>query len=182
MASGRPRRLAAAACGVVGILLILIALLLGYATRSFFNEGAFAARVSSSLQDPRVAGYVSEQIADAVIKSKPDLVGLRPVLVGAARGIVSTVPFRAAVRRAVRGAHHAVFSGVGKEVVLNVQDVGVLMSSMVETNPKLASKIPPRLAATIGRLSSLPGGERAARLARFANRMRAGALALLLIG
>jgi hypothetical protein len=182
MASGRPRRNAAAACGVIGILLILTALLLGYATRSVFNAGAFATRVASSLEDARVAEYVSEQIADAVIKSKPDLIGLRPVLVGAARGIVSTLPFRAAVRRAVRAAHQTVFSGAGKEIVLDVQDVGVLMGSMVETNPKLASKIPPRLAATIGRLSSLPGGERAARLARFANRMRAGSLALLLVG
>ena len=181
MASGRPRRNAAAACGVIGILLILTALLLGTPRGPSSTRGR-SRPASPRASRTRVAEYVSEQIADAVIKSKPDLIGLRPVLVGAARGIVSTLPasgrgssggargtpdrfFRGGegdrARRAGRGRPHGQHGGDESQV--GEQD-------------------PPRLAATIGRLSSLPGGERAARLARFANRMRAGSLALLLVG
>ena len=65
MAANRWRRVTSATCGTLGVLLILVALLLGYATRSLFNEGAFASRVASSLEDPRVANFVAEQLADA---------------------------------------------------------------------------------------------------------------------
>jgi hypothetical protein len=178
----RMRRLASTLFGVAGILLILAALLLGYAARSLFNEGAFASRVASSLEDPRVANWVAEQLADAVIQAKPDLVGLRPVLVAVARGVVTTPPFRAAVRRSARLMHHAVLSGQGKDLVLSVQDLDLLLESMAETHPSLSKKIPPRVTAALGRLASLPGGERAVRIARFANRMRAGAFVLLFLG
>lgn len=182
MAASRMRRLGAGLLGTLGILLILASLLLGYMTRSLFNEQAFASRVAASLEDPRVANFVAEQLADAVIKSKPDLVGLRPVLVGVARSVVATPPFRAAVRRSARLVHHAILSGTGKEILLSVQDMDVLLQSMVQTNPGLAERIPRRLTAALGELRSLPGGERTIWLARFANRMRAGTYVLLVLG
>ena len=182
MAAYPIRRIVSTLCGVAGVLLILAALLMGYATRSLFNEGAFASRVASSLEDPRVANFVAEQLADAVIQAKPDLVGLRPILVGVGRSVVTTPPFRAAVRRSARLVHHAILSGTGQEIVLSVQDLDLLLESMTETHPGLAKKIPPRLSAALGRLASLPGGERTVRLARFANRMRAGTFALLALG
>jgi len=182
MAASRMRRFGAGLLGAFGILLILVALLLGYAARSLFNEGAFAQRVASSLEDPRVANFVAEQLADAVIKAKPDLVGLRPVLVGVGRSVVTTPPFRAAVRRSARLVHHAVLSGAGKEIVLSVQDLDLLLESMAESHPGLAKKIPPRVSAALGQLASLPGGERTVMLARFANRMRAMTFLFLFLG
>ena len=176
------RRFATAASGLLGVLLILAAVLLGYTTRSLFNERAFSDRVAASLEDPQFAGYVAEQIADAVIKAKPDLVGLRPVVVGVGRSVVSSPPFRAAVRRSARTMHRAIMSGTGKNIVLGVQDLGVLLGSMAETHPGLAHKIPPKVTAAIGRLESLPGGEVSARLMRAANRMRAAFLGFLLLG
>src|SRR5262249_8472645 len=50
------------------------------------------------------------------------------------------------------------------------------------TSPGIASKIPPKLSTVLGRLQSLPGGERAAWLVRFAGRVRAMAIALLVLG
>jgi len=176
------RRFGAGLLGTFGVLLILASLLLGYATRSLFDEDAFASRVAASLEDPRVANFVAEQLADAVIKAKPDLIGLRPVLVGLARSVVGTPPFRGAVRRSARLVHHAVLSGTGKEIVLSVHDVDVLLQSMAATNPVLAEKIPARLSAALGELRSLPGGERALQIARIANRLRAGTFALLFLG
>ena len=120
---GRARLMTSAVCGMLGVFLIFAALLFGYLTRSLFNERAFADRVASSLEDPRFAGYVAEQITDAVIKAKPDLIGIRPVLIGVARSIVGTPPFRAAVRRGARVAHHTLMSGSAKSIVLDVRDV-----------------------------------------------------------
>ena len=67
MAARTSRGIASAVCGALGIALILVAVLLGYLTRSLFDEGAFSAHIAASLEDPRFAGYVAEQISDAVI-------------------------------------------------------------------------------------------------------------------
>jgi hypothetical protein len=178
----RSRPVASAICGTLGVLFILKALLLGYLTRSFFNENAFSARVAESLSEPHFAEFVSEQIADGVIKVKPDLIGLKPVLVGVARGLVTSPPFRVAIRRGARVMHRAIMSGTGAEIVLDVKDAGVLLESMTESHPGLAKKIPPQLTAAIGRFESLPGGARAAKLVRLANRLRALTLVLLVLG
>lgn len=182
MAASPSRAIASVLSGTLGVLLILIAVLLGYVTRSVFNERAFASRVAASLEDPRFSDYVAEQIADALIKAKPDLVGLRPVLIGATNGVVASPPFRAAVRRSARLMHHAILSGAGTDIVLSVKDLDVLLESLSATHPDLARKIPRQITAALGGLASLPGGERGARLLRLANRMRAGFLVLLLLG
>jgi len=182
MVAGRARGITSVVCGTLGVLLIFVAFLLGYATRSVFNDRAFATHVAASLEDPRFANFVAEQIADAVIKAKPDLIGLRPVLVGVGRSVVSSPPFRAAVRRSARTMHRAVMTGTVKSVVLDVKDLGVLVESMAETHPKLAHKIPPQISAALGNLESLPGGEVAMRLVRMARRLRVATLGLLLSG
>jgi hypothetical protein len=182
MFAGRSRQIVASLLGALGVLLIITATLLGYATRSLFDDHAFASRVAASLEDPRVANYAAERIVDAVIRTKPDLVGLRPVLVGVARSVVSSSPFRAAVRRSARALHHAVMSGTGTNLVLDVQDLGVLLESAAETNPKIAEKIPPQVTAALGHLRALPGGERALELVRFANRLRFATVGLFVLG
>jgi hypothetical protein len=182
MVAGRGRQIVASLLGGLGVLLILAATLLGYATRSVFDDRAFASRVAASLEDARVANFAAERIVDAVIRTKPDLVGLRPVLIGVARSVVSSTPFRAAVRRSARALHHAVMSGTGANLVLDVQDLGVLLESAAETNPKIAEKIPPQVTAALGRLRGLPGGERALRLVRLANRLRFATAGLFVLG
>jgi hypothetical protein len=67
MAAKRSRRIASVVCGVLGVILIFKGVLLGYATRSLFNEQAFSSRVAASLADPRVAEFVAEHVTDAVI-------------------------------------------------------------------------------------------------------------------
>ena len=179
---GRARLVTSAVCGALGVFLIFAALLFGYLTRSLFNERAFADRVASSLEDPRFAGYVAEQITDAAIKARPDLIGIRPVLIGVARSIVGTPPFRAAVRRGARVAHHTLMSGSAKSIVLDVRDVSVMLESVAQTQPGIAKKIPKGLSTALGSLGQLPGGERAAQLARAGRRMKLGSWGTLLLG
>jgi hypothetical protein len=129
-----------------------------------------------------VAGWVAERIADGVISAQPDLVGVRPILVAVSRTIVASPPFRSAARRTARTAHHALMTGTGRDILLTVKDVGVVLDNAVAGQPAIAGKIPPKLAASFGELRELPGGERAVRLVRFAHRLRAGAIAMLLVG
>lgn len=180
--NGSARTIVSWAAGALGVFLIFTALLFGYLTRSLFNERSFADRVASSLEDPRFAGYVAEQITDAVIKAKPDLIGLRPILIGVARSVVGTPPFRAAVRRSARLAHRTLMSGSAKNIVLDVRDVSVMLESVAQMQPGMAKKIPKGLSAALGSLGQLPGGERAAQLARLGRRMRLGSWGTLLLG
>src|SRR5215831_19450560 len=180
--ASRWRGIASGTAGAVGVLLIFLGVLLGYATHSLFNEWVFSDRIAASLQNPRVADFVAQQIADATIAAKPDLVGLRPVLVGVGRSLVSSAPFRAAVRRGARAMHRAILNGTGRSVALSVQDLGVLVQSAAELQPGLAKKIPARLSTALGRLEQLPAGEQMLRLARLANRMRAATLILYVLG
>src|SRR5262245_44874239 len=182
MAASRTRTTLSALCGGLGLLLIFVAVLIGYTRRSLFDERAFSVRVADSLRDPRVSGFAAEQLANAFVAASPDLVGIRPVLVGLCQSVIGTSPFRAAVRRSARALHHSLTTGQAKEIVLTVKDVGAVFESAVSTQPGIASKIPPKLSAVLGRLQSLPGGERAAWLVRFAGRVRAMAIGMLILG
>ena len=48
--------------------------------RNLFDARVFGQRAERSLADPGVANYVSTLVADAVIKSRPDLIAVRPIL------------------------------------------------------------------------------------------------------
>lgn len=125
---------------------------------------------------------MAEKITDGLIEAKPDLVGLRPVLIGLCRSVVSSPPFRAAARRSARTLHHAIMDGSARNIVLTVQDIGALLESALATHPGLMEKLPPQVTAAIGRLESLPAGERMVWIVRIANRVRAATIGLLLLG
>jgi hypothetical protein len=86
-----------------------------YAARTLFNPDVFAMRVADGLADPRMAELVASELADQVIAVRSDLIAYRPVIVGALERVVSSVPFRAVVRRAVKQAHETVLSQKRRE-------------------------------------------------------------------
>jgi len=182
MKPSRWRTLAAGICGTLGVLALVLGVLLGYATRSLFNSDVFSQRVAASLSEPGVADYVAGKIADGVIAAKPDLIGLRPMILAGSRTVVMSAPFRAAARRAARETHRAVLSGTGKEVLLSIPDVGEILNSALAMKPELAEKLPKRLSATLASLKDIPAGEIAARMARAVRRGRIGSLTLFLLG
>lgn len=176
------RRATSAVLGVVGFLLIVLALLLGYATRSLFDARGFSNRVAASLEDERFSRYVAEKIADTMIKADPDLIGLRPVLIGVNRSLVSSAPFRAAVRRSARAMHSAMLSNTGQQIVLTVEDLGALLKSALQTQPALAQRIPPTVLGRLGSFGALNSGELTVRLVRLGNRLRLAVLTFLFLG
>jgi hypothetical protein len=122
-------------------------------SRSAFDPVAFGDRAAASLSDSRVAAYAADRITNAVLEQSPDLTAVRPLILGAARGLAASEPMRGLVRAAARSAHRAVFAEGTRQVVLSVPDVGILLQSAFErTSPELAKQIPDRLQAVAGLL------------------------------
>src|SRR5262249_59593479 len=97
--SGRTLRDSAAhALAVAGIVLVAVGATVGQVRRGLFDSDAFADRLAASLADPRVSAFVAERITDEVVREKPDLVAVRPLIVSTAHGVVSADAFRSIVR------------------------------------------------------------------------------------
>ena len=176
------RSVAAGICVALGVTAIVLGVLLGYATRSVFNSEAFSNRIAASLSEPGVSAYVAGKIADGVIAAKPDLIGIRPIIIAGSRSVVASAPFRIAARRAALEAHRALMSGTGEKIILSVHDVGEILQAALSMHPDVASKLPRRLSTRLASLDELPTGELAARLVRAAHRARISFLVLMLGG
>jgi hypothetical protein len=148
------RALAILLCSVAAALLVFGGMLLGAGQRALFDSRFFAERAAASLSDPRVNRYVASQITQAVIDRNPDLLLVRPLLQGTAEAIVASTPFQALARRTLLRSHELLATEGGREVLLTVNDVGVLLRSTLVSQPELADKIPADLDAVIGSLKS----------------------------
>jgi hypothetical protein len=140
----------------VGVLAFTVAAIVSVARRALFYPDAFAQRAADSLADPRVAAFVADRAAGAVVEQAPDLIAYRPLIAATARVGVSSESFRALARTAARTAHNGLFSATGRTVLVSVPDVGVfLKGALAQANPALAEKVPARVQAV---LASVGGG------------------------
>jgi hypothetical protein len=181
--SSRPRVLVAATLRVVGVALVVVALLLAYANRVIYRPAEFAERAALSLRDPRVAGFVAERIADQAIARRPNLVAVRPVVVGAARAVVASDAFRVLFRTASQKAHELAFSKGTESVVLSLPDFAVLLNGAVSRlDPQMAGRLPSPLGAQLGQDVQRALGAGTLRLLRATSRLRRFALLSLGLG
>lgn len=169
-------------CGALGIAAILIAGLIAYGSRALFDSGAFADRVARSLDDPGVASFVAGRLTDQLLKEKPDLTAFRPILLTVNEAVISSAPARAVIRRAARRAHTVIMSEGTRNVLLSVDDMGVILRSALATQPELAEKVPKDASAVVGSLSEAPILEQATVLLRLGNRLRTASVAMFFIG
>lgn len=175
------REAGAPALRIGGAVLVAVGLNLVYLDRIFFDAETFAARAAQSLQDPRVAGFVAERIADQAIAQKRDLTAYRPLIVASARTVVASEPFRATFRRAAQGAHAMLFSERAERVYLALPDVGVLLRSALDRlDPKLVARLPGDLKARLDADTDHVLGSNALAMMLLGHRVRR--LALLAIG
>jgi hypothetical protein len=150
----------ARALAVLGVVALACGGVLGQVRRGLFDSQAFADRLASSLTDRRVSAYVADAITTAIIREKPDLIGVRPLLLSTAGGVVESDGFARIVRVAARQAHVAVFSRGGRNLLLSVPDVDlVLRGALAHASPTLAANIPARLPTLVANL----GGSSASR-------------------
>jgi hypothetical protein len=140
----------ARALAALGVFALTAGVLLGSLRRGLFDSDAFADRLAGSLSDRRVSAYVAELMTNAVLREKPDLVAVRPLLAAAADGLASSDMFALIARTAARRAHAALFSPGGRNLLLSVPDLGVILrGALAGANPELAARVPARLSAVV---------------------------------
>src|SRR5262245_52813036 len=168
---------------LAGAILLAAGVVLLYTERVVFDAAAFGARAALSPRDPRVAGYVADRITGEVIAQQRDLTAYRPLLVGAARAIVSSDAFGVAFRRAAKEAHDVLFSQRAAQLALSLPDVGVLVRSALQrADPALRDRIPAELRAGIATEANGRAGRALLTLARLGQRFRNGAYLAIALG
>src|SRR4029453_5159533 len=100
----------APALRVIGAILLAAGMVHLYAERAVFDATTFGACAALTLGDPRVSSYAAERIVDEAVAQRRDLVGYRPLLVGAARAIVGSEGFRPGFPHPAQGGHPALLS------------------------------------------------------------------------
>jgi hypothetical protein len=155
------RHIAARLMVIAGVISMAGGAAVGTIRRGLFESDTFAQRLAHALNDPRVSAFVAERITDVVVREKPDLVAVRPLLRGTAQSVVSTDAFQSVVRLTAREAHAAMFSRGGRNLLLSVPDLGlILRGALANASPTLAARVPTRLSTVIAHF----GEGRASRL------------------
>jgi hypothetical protein len=143
-----------------------------YADQVVFDARTFGGRAALSLGDPRVAGFVAERIADEAIAQRRDLMAYRPLLVGTARAIVSSEPFRAGFRRAVQSPRRPLLPEHGAPAL----SVPIWTCSSARPTTPLAARIPTKLRAGVSVGPSGRGAKALMQLVKLGHRFRRNAL------
>lgn len=160
---------------LLGVLCLALAVLLFVASRNLFNGHAFGAKAEQSLADPGVAAASAELVTQAVIKSQPNLIAVRPLILAGANVLVGTRGFQALAGRAAMRVHETVFSEGARRILLSLPDFQILLNSaLAQASPQLAAKIPKEVEAAVASF----GGDRRVELGLDALRFgqRVGAL------
>lgn len=155
----RPRRHSAVwPCLLLGAACLTAAALLFVASRNLFDPVAFGAKAEQSLADPEVAAASAGFVTQAVIRSRPDLIAIRPLILAGAHVLVGTRGFQVLVGQAAQRAHQAVFSEGARRILLSLPDLRILLNSaLAQASPQLAAKIPRQIEAVV---ASFGGGRR----------------------
>ncbi len=188
--SPRIRRSIVSLLVTTGSVLVLLGILLTYATQAVFDRRSFADRAVRSLREPAVAGLLADRISLAAIGVNRDLTAYRPLIISGARHIVSSAAFSPLLNASAQALHFVVFSRDGNDLLLNLADGGVLLRNVVPTlPPQLSEKIPDDVVVDLSdRLTSsraltevLPELREVAALSRYAWWVLAGGVVCLLL-
>ena len=125
-----------------------LALVAGYADRTIFDSNQFADRATAALGRGPVRDKVANAVTDdVVLKAKPDLIGVRPLVHSVAETVVGNSPFRSLFHRAAERVHASFFDQDRGATSLPLADIGTLLAEALQqagpgTAPKIAGRIP----------------------------------------
>src|SRR5918999_2445385 len=176
----RSRRVVVRLLVVAAPLVMVLALVAGYARRAAVDSDQFANRATAALRDDSVRALVAEKITDdVVLENAADLTAARPIIQSAASGIVGSRAFTGLFRSAVRDVHRALFDRDRDTVTLTLADVGtVLAAALEQVRPSLARELE---ATERVELFQRDIGSASGDVARLADKVRALALVLLAV-
>jgi hypothetical protein len=178
----RGRPLLVHACVALAALALAVAALAFYAQRVLFDSHRFAGRVELALSEPAVARDAAGTLTAEIVRAKPDLIAVEPLLRSLSEQVVRSAPFRSLAGHAAYQAHAAVFGRAHAGAVLIVGNAALLVAQTLQTvDPAAARQIPPRLRTPVVSLDRDSSARAFVDLARVADRVHAlGAIALLL--
>ncbi len=178
--SVRARQTGARILACAAALLLVLALIAGYARRAAFDSEQFSNRATAALQDDSVKALLAERITDdVVLERQADLFAARPIIESAASVVVGSSAFTGLFRAAVRDVHRAVFDRDRDTVTLAVTDVGTLLATALQqVRPQLAAQVESTGRADVLRrdIGAVTGD-----LARIADRVRVLSVILLVL-
>jgi hypothetical protein len=160
-------------CVVLGTACIVAGALLYVAERNLFNADRFARRAHRSLSDPRVAEYAATLVTDTAIRSRPDLIAFRPLILASARNMVQARPFGVLVEMSAKRAHEALLSESARRVVLTLPDLQLLVQdALQQANPTIADRVPKQLNSVVARFGEGRDARWVLELSRVGARLR----------
>ncbi len=178
MSAGARRRVSTGLVVVTGVLLVL-ATIAGYLRLAIVDADQFANRATATLKDPSIRNLVAARVTDQlVLRNRSELLAARPLIIGAASGIVGGGAFATLFHRAALDVHRAVFDHDQNTISLTLVDVGTVAGEALQSfRPKLAAQVEGagRISVLRDRVSGTAGT-----VARVGDKVRV--LALLLIG
>ena len=165
--SERARGIAGPVLAVLAALLLLLALVTGYASGALFDSDEFADRATAALEDEAVQSEIARRVTDdLVLNADADLVAVRPVIESVVSGVVGGGVFQSLFRSGVADVHRAAFRQDENTVTLTVADIGTVVRGALQAlRPQLAEKIeggadaevteiePPALVADLAQLA-----------------------------
>lgn len=137
------RRWSAYVLFVVAALLVALAGLAGLANREVLDGPGFVANVEHLRQDPRLASAIGNQVADAAVARRADLVAVKPLVAQISATVIASDAAGPIFRSAANQAHAAFTTADSDQVVLRLADFGAVVSAVLrEVSPQAAAAIP----------------------------------------
>jgi hypothetical protein len=147
------RRAAALMMVVLAAVLLAGAAIAWYADDTLVDDQAFAARLTSSLDDGDVRGVVADQIVTGLTSSAvPDALLVRPLVVPLVARVADAPVFRRTVHRAIASRHRALVRGDTRYRMELPLGEGTLFEGLRRVAPSVARRIPADLRVPVLRL------------------------------
>lgn len=176
------RRRASLALASLGTLLVLAGGLLAYTGGTLSSSSGFADRATSTLRVRGMRDVVARRVTAQLIRAKPNLIAVRPLIEAGVERIVASSQFQALFRGGTYDLHRSAFDSHRSTLTLGVADAGVLVSSALDKlAPKVAARVPAAARVTLAKVS---GGElgRVADAVETVDRVHAAGVWLLVVG
>ena len=130
---------------VIGGLLAALSMIAGHVNREVFDGATLAHNVDEIRRDDAVAQQVGIAISDALIRARPDLVALGPLVQQVSINVAGGDLLSRPVQAGVQAAYTALVDG-DDSIVLRLADVGAVVTAV------LATVAPDRASGVVGRL------------------------------
>jgi hypothetical protein len=127
----------------LGVALVVICGATAYFGRAVLDPDAFSARLVSALERPGASAFVAERITEGIVAAKPDLTGIKPLILSISKSTVRTSAFEALALRGARNAHRLAFSEGAEQLLLSIPDVHILLGgALAAIDPEIAESLP----------------------------------------